>query len=338
MTQERKHSGSVFFPLPDGTGILYSLVGTSEPPKYTAIITEEVFCKIKFTKVIPIKNWLNKIQRFTVIVDSLKPDKLDSSVEINCLDFVDVPPKKTVDFHFSFYAYKDCSCTFKLTFKNEKSSEYVMYLVTFKASQKAENILESISLTCPVRQSVTHKIRLHNPFHYPVTFSTECKSPDIFIPLQINVPAKDKQNLHLEYQPVKAGPQVGKLIVYNSELGFYNYELKLNALPASSEPVQVFKTSLGHQQVVSVKFNHIGRSKTDYQCKIDSSDWLCERVVTASAATGGVGTETFLDVVYEPTKFGQHEGTLIISSQTGGEYIVPLKGTCLKPKPQGPYA
>lgn len=39
-TDMQKHQGSIFFPLPDGTGLLYNLQGTAEPPKHTAAITQ----------------------------------------------------------------------------------------------------------------------------------------------------------------------------------------------------------------------------------------------------------------------------------------------------------
>ena len=44
MTQTNgpKHTGSIFFPLPDGTGILYNLSGTANPPKPIGKIVREV--------------------------------------------------------------------------------------------------------------------------------------------------------------------------------------------------------------------------------------------------------------------------------------------------------
>lgn len=39
-TDTQKHHGSVFFPLPDGTGLLYQLQGTAEPPKHTGAISQ----------------------------------------------------------------------------------------------------------------------------------------------------------------------------------------------------------------------------------------------------------------------------------------------------------
>lgn len=49
------------------------------------------------------------------------------------------------------------------------------------------------------------------------------------------------------------------------------------------------------------------------------------------------GTEVNIDVTFEPSHLGDTHTTLTISSQTGGDYIIPLHGHCLAPKPQGPF-
>ena len=46
MTQmNRKHQATVFFPLPDGNGLLYTFIGTAEPPKQVVLPTRDVPCK-----------------------------------------------------------------------------------------------------------------------------------------------------------------------------------------------------------------------------------------------------------------------------------------------------
>jgi hydrocephalus-inducing protein len=55
--------GTLFFPLPDGTGWLYALHGTAELPKAVSNIYREVPCKTPYTELLPVTNWLNKTQR-----------------------------------------------------------------------------------------------------------------------------------------------------------------------------------------------------------------------------------------------------------------------------------
>ncbi len=46
--------------------------------------------------------------------------------------------------------------------------------------------------------------------------------------------------------------------------------------------------------------------------------------------------EVAVDISYEPSKLGDIRTQLIVSSPAGGDYICPLFGHCISPKPQGP--
>nr|KAF6407321.1 hypothetical protein HJG59_009950 [Molossus molossus] len=105
--ENRKHQGTLFFPLPDGTGWLYALHGTSEPPKAVANIYREVPCKTPYTELLPITNWLNKPQRFRVIVEMLKPEKQDISVTLKGLDYIDILSGSKKDYKLNFYSHKE---------------------------------------------------------------------------------------------------------------------------------------------------------------------------------------------------------------------------------------
>lgn len=54
----------MFFPLPDGNGLLYNLVGTATEPKVAARFTKEVPCKTNAVEMLPVTNWLKKPQRY----------------------------------------------------------------------------------------------------------------------------------------------------------------------------------------------------------------------------------------------------------------------------------
>ena len=350
MTGDKKHVGSIFFPLPDGSGLLYSLVGTADSPKYINTITEDIPCKTNYTKLLPVKNWLAKTQRFKVHVDLQKPDKPDDSIKLSYTNYVDVGPLETVDFKLNFFAYKEqTSITYKISFKNEKTHEFVGYNVTFRSVPRTNTILKTFHLTCPVRRTIQQIIPVNNPKDYPLTFTVpqdrgaDRKSSDdlsdLSVPPNFVVAAKEESYpLTIEYQPIKVGEKNVTFALSNqSDLGTFLYEFRLTALPAPKEPVQSFKTALGQTQTNSLKFNHIAKVKADYQCKIDNLDWSCDKIVTAGASSGGTGNEIGLDVTYEPTQVGSATATLTISSQSGGEYVFPLRGVCSFPKPQGPH-
>lgn len=56
--------GSVFFAFPDGTGMLYSLQGTADPPKAEDTIVHELPAKTHHTVLLPVHNWLSRQQRY----------------------------------------------------------------------------------------------------------------------------------------------------------------------------------------------------------------------------------------------------------------------------------
>jgi len=51
------HKGSLFFPLPNGTALLYQLIGTATEPDPESEINETVTAKKAQSIIIPLKNW-----------------------------------------------------------------------------------------------------------------------------------------------------------------------------------------------------------------------------------------------------------------------------------------
>ena len=53
----------MFFPLPDGQGLIYYVCGTAEPPKPNGRVSRDVPCKTTFVETLAVQNWLKKSQR-----------------------------------------------------------------------------------------------------------------------------------------------------------------------------------------------------------------------------------------------------------------------------------
>lgn len=70
--------------------------------------------------------------------------------------------------------------------------------------------------------------------------------------------------------------------------------------------------------------------------QVDSTEFLVERSVNAASAASG-GSEVSVDVTFEPSRLGESRANLVVSSGSGGEYVFPIFGHCLPPKPQGPH-
>ncbi|XP_075181569.1 hydrocephalus-inducing protein homolog [Anomaloglossus baeobatrachus] len=329
----RKHQGSLFFPLPDGTGLLYLLHGQAEPPKSSGSVIREVPCKTSYTELLSVSNWLRKTQRFRAIVEILKPERMDSATTIKGLDYVEVPGGARRDYKLNFHSHKEGTFSTKVTFRNESTQEYMFYYVTFKAT--APGIVSTIELVTPVRQSTAATVCVENPLCAPVTFTTDCRVPEINLPPHITVPAQSEGTLMFEYQPLRTGESTGRLTLQSNDLGLFQYDLLLKATPAVSEQPLYFRTTLGSSQILSARFMNFTRQKTEYSCKVDNSDFHVDKVVMAAPGSQG-GSEVSVEVTYEPVQLGESRCVLHISSALGGEYTIPMFGSAIAPKPQGP--
>ncbi|XP_075290309.1 hydrocephalus-inducing protein homolog isoform X2 [Opisthocomus hoazin] len=333
-SENKKHQGSIFFPLPDGTGLYYLLQGTAEAPKCSGTIFRQVPCRTSYTELIPVSNWLNRPQRFLVIVDILKPENLEKSSVLQGLEYIDVPGSAKKDYKLTFLSYKEGVFNTMVTFLNEVTEEYLYYMVTFKAT--ASGPLSTIEMTTAVRQRVSSTVKVDNPLPAPVTFAIDCKVPDVSVPPHFTVPAQSEANLVFEYQPLKVGESVGRLVLQSSDLGSCYYNLHLKATVSKPEKPLYFCTTLGSSQTITTKIVNYARQKTEYLLQTDCTDFQTEKSIATAPASPG-GSEVSLDVTYEPCQLGEARAVLRLSSLLGGEYSIPLFGRALPPEPQGPF-
>ncbi|XP_033625714.1 hydrocephalus-inducing protein homolog [Asterias rubens] len=335
MTAEsKKHTGTVFFALPDGSGLLYNLTGVSEAPKAAGSITREVPSKTQYTEQLSVSNWLKRPQRFKVLIEMIKPDKLDTATTLKGLDYIDVPGLSKREYKLNFFCHKEASYSAKVIFRNEVTGEFQFYYATFKST--APGVIDTIEMTTPVRLSTSHTISLDNPLNLPVTFTTNCPVADIMLPPQLVVPPQSEGSLSFEFLPLKTGVTNSKLQLSSAELGMFQYDLQLTATAAGPEKAVYFRAPLGGGQQQSAHFVNFAKLKTEYTCKVDNSDFHTDKTITAAPGSSG-GSEVGIDITFEPSRLGETRGNLVINSSMGGEYIFPLFGTCIPPKPQGPY-
>ncbi|XP_059682609.1 hydrocephalus-inducing protein homolog [Gavia stellata] len=333
-SEKQQHQGSIFFPLPDGTGLYYLLQGTAEAPKCSGTIFRQVPCRTSYTELIPVSNWLNRPQRFLVVVDILKPENLESSSVLQGLDYIDVPGSAKKDYKLTFLSYKEGVFNATVTFLNEVTKEYLFYMVTFKAT--ASGPLSTVEMTAAVRQRVSSTVKVENPLPVPVTFATDCKVPDVNVPPHFTVPAQSEADLVFEYQPMKIGESSGRLVLQSSDLGSFYYNLHLKATTHRTEKPLYFRTTLGSSQTITTEITNYARQKTDYLLQTDCPDFQTERTISVAPASPG-GSAVSVEVTYEPCQLGEVRATLRLSSRLGGEYSIPLFGLALPPKPQGPF-
>jgi hydrocephalus-inducing protein len=190
MTLEgKKHLGTCFFPLPDGTGLSYNLIGTSGSPKASGRITRDVPCKLQTTEVLLIENWLKKPQRFKIIYEFIKPDKPDLSTTIKGHDYIDVPGNGKKEYKLSYFAHKEGITQVKVIFKNEQTLEYLFYELSFKAVKGGS--IGTIDLVTPVRVSTQYSLKMENPLPTAVNFTLTCtNNTEVLIPTNVQIVAK----------------------------------------------------------------------------------------------------------------------------------------------------
>ena len=135
---------------------------------------------------------------------------------------------------------------FQVFFRNEASGEFVVYLVNFKGI--AAGTIDTIALTTSVRKAISHNIKIQNPLSNQVNFNSECKINGISVPSSFTVAPNGEGSCTFEYLPLKAGSISGRLIFTSSDLGTYQYDLNLNALPPAPEQTVHFNASLGSTQ------------------------------------------------------------------------------------------
>eukprot|EP01135_Chromosphaera_perkinsii_P007876 Nk52_evm68s1020 gene=Nk52_evmTU68s1020 len=332
MITENKHQGSIFFPLPDGTGLLYLLNGSTDHPKPIATISREVPSKTSYTEMLTVTNWLKTPQRFRVSIETPKPDP---SLILKGLDYIDVPGLMRREYKLNFYSYKEGLYSCKVTCKNEQTQEYIYYNVNFKALPPG--IMSTLELSTPVRQTLVQHITIENHLPTPVTHTVQGNVPEVTVPHTFITPAHGEGSCPVEFMPLRVGETTGRVTITSAELGIYQYDLKLVATPAAPERSLHFKCPIGASQIQTFRFNSFLKQRGEYTCKIDNPDFIVDKSIAVAAGTSSP-TEVGLDIQYEPSKLGVSRSTLYVSSPTGGEYSCPLFGHCGSSKPQGPVS
>ena len=334
--------GTVFFPLPNGTALLYKLEGTSEPPSVAAPpIEREVVAKTQHTEKLVVSNWLKVPQRFAVNM-TWSHDPNDDSIVIKGVNSIDVPPGATREYKLAFSSLKEGKITGTVHFTNEETKEYQFYNLAFVVKPAKE--LAPIDLTTLVRTRVLHEITIPNPLAKPVTLTSKCDNADIIVPASVQVPAKSSARIAIEFFPIVAKERVVSRINFLcADLGDFPFVVNATALPPAQEKAIRMQCALGQSVSASLRFLHYCKVATDFNFKFSDP-----KQVNFSKTNGQLitkvnpctdlknGQEVSVDVTFEPSKLGDFKEIVEISSPGGGSYTFPLLATCTPPQRQGP--
>ncbi|XP_048264436.1 LOW QUALITY PROTEIN: hydrocephalus-inducing protein [Bombus terrestris] len=315
--------------------LLYFLRGRSLPPQVTEKISRQFPAKTKYTELLPVHNWLNTQQRFQCKIELLRNDNTLSQIPLYSFvgnERIDVPPNSQRDYRAVFYCYEKWDFYFKVTFTNVEK-EYQFYEIEYEVTEP--EVIESIKLATPARSQICYALKLENPLEREtIKFTAECLHPFV----TVTKVSKIVQPLSHEYITIIYHPtmpfitDVVMLNVDSEKLGRFPYELRLKASPAPPEKTTRVNAALGSNYAFSLPVKNFTRENAIFLIHVDSECFACPKNIQVSELSEGI-----IDVIYEPYDVENATATLIASSDTAGEFIFPLIGSCSLPKPMGPY-
>lgn len=227
--KEQSHDGSIFFPLPDGSAIVYELIGKSLPPSPVQLENSQFKAKTNGQYVIKVQNWLKEAQRFNV---DLKLENTDNSIFINGANTIDIMGDSTKDYKLILFSLKANSNTLIITFKNSQTFEYMQYKLPLTFNPP--DIMSNIELTSVVRESVSQLITIENPLPQQVAIKSDQFVSDndsiSFNPSNFTIPAKSEFGYEVSYRPLIAGDFQSKFSLKSPELGDFNYQMQLKGI------------------------------------------------------------------------------------------------------------
>ena len=245
------HQGSLFFPLPNGTALLYNLLGVSTEPEAEGQITETVIAKKAQNFVVPVKNWGRQTQRFNAqwkVEGEQQP-----GLFIRGANTFDVAGESHKDYKINFLALRAGQYKFTATFKAADSGEYIFY--NFQVTVEDNPDVETIELVSPIRESVSEAIMIENPTDQEVEinrsqFTINNEYVEIIPETQV-LKAGESRDFTIRYLPLMVSDtfQECELVLKNPILGDFKYNLNLKGIAPTSQRSLAFKCALGQDQM-----------------------------------------------------------------------------------------
>lgn len=331
------HEGTLFFALPNGRALLYKLMGTAAAPAMAGTISQTTPAKQSLSFTLPVKNWLKKTQRFTVSWDETEP-----GTSLRGAKSLDVPALAERQFKMLFYAYKEGVARSTVTLTNALTGEYLHYNVELSATTAGR--VDIVQLEAVVRQTVRRTITIDNPLgDETIVFAApEVSDPAVRVTQIGDATGKREGNFAVEYRPLVptpgSAPVEADLKLHSDQLGDYLYTLRLKASVAGSEQALRFRSDLGGNHTQTLRFRHYNQSATTYSIAPPrNACFAVPPTVAAPAASSWDGEEVSVDITFEPETIGSLRDEVVLSSEEGGNYVFPIYGTCVAPKPRGPF-
>ncbi|KAK1936582.1 Hydrocephalus-inducing protein [Phytophthora citrophthora] len=336
------HNGSVFLAIPDGSALLYNLLGKASAPVPAAAISLSTAAKKTLSISIPIKNWLKTAQTFTVEIQ--KPPGNDSIV-VQGPSSILLHAGAVRNYAMKFFCYTEGKVNLAVRLVNQESGEYLAQDVIVAVSKAVD--VDTLYFEAPVRQSVRKTITIENPFdsQRQINFVDkdrwwQCSSSSIRVRQLGEISGRSEGTYEIEYRPILHFeiPIESKLTISFVELGEYTYNLVLSTQAVGPERILYFKAPLGGSQTQTFTFTSYAEAAAELWCSVvDSTSFSVPECCKVEGSSSWEGKHESLLVKFEPEAIGDFRDTLTLFSETVGEYKCTLQGLSVPPLPQGPY-
>ncbi|KAG5176525.1 hypothetical protein JKP88DRAFT_256749 [Tribonema minus] len=364
------HRGGLFFPLPDGNGIMYAMTGTAGPPLAEGPPIELATpAKTPLSFAVPVRNWLRRPQRFDAAVRL--GDGAHASTQLKGASTVEVPPLGAKQYALRFVAYKEGVTTAQVTFTCPHTGEYQFHDLVITAGEP--EVQETIAMEASVRNAARHVITIDNPLppSAAITLGSvtapaaaaakaaaapdawwQCSNRCVRLRQLGAMAGRHEGAFEIEYRPLLAAPggtaEAVTLSFAIAELGTYKYALRLVATPPREAHALRFATALGAApapvETLAVRvFN--GAEAAPFECRVERHPQFFRAPARVAApallppgsAAAWDGQILSVPVAFEPEAPGDLEDTLVVTSPIFGTYRCALRGACGPPVPQGPF-
>lgn len=191
-------------------------------------------------RTVKVANWLNKPQRFKVVVEL---QQSDPATQLTAPPYVDVAGLAEKDCKLHFHTLTEGQTAGTVTFQNQASGEYIFYNLAFTAGPA--KLQGTIRLEAPVRSRVTQLVAISNPLATEVVMAVVCSSKQVSVPANLTVPAGTTANLEVAYRPLLVAEAEASLKLSSKALGVYDYQLKLKGAAAGPEGSLAISVPLG---------------------------------------------------------------------------------------------
>ncbi|CAH1126274.1 unnamed protein product [Ceutorhynchus assimilis] len=329
MTTVKPDEADLFIKIPDGSGLLYKLEGTAEPPLLEKRIEKEIRCKQNFHAAIPIENWLNVKQTFEVTTEVLSPISTKTLYRIFGFKNVELKGREKKNYNWGAYVVNEGLIEFRVTFKTSEG-EYIFFEISLKVlpSEPKENIV----FNTRVREPVTMYITLENPVDAPVTYLLESNGKNLIFPKFVKLEPYTTAKTDVTYSPIHVETVSTIITAKCDELGTYTYMMEMEAIAPKIEECVVFVSEFGGKATQGLAFENTFERTVEFSYHFDDEHFFMEKCGAVAP-----GDSAKIIISFEPCSLGHYETKLSLSSTVAGEYIYPLKGESIPPKPKGPF-